>query len=111
MMSEEFFEVLRDRAETRLGGSAKYKAQGFVASQMYEAAVVAINATIEALKEMMVGEPIKARAHHYLSRYLPGEERTEYLVETEQGHGALFKVAGHHGTDGKEVTVLVLEHD
>lgn len=67
-----------------------------------------IEATIEALKEMMVGEPIEARVSHYLSRYLPGEERTEYLIQTERGLRNLLKVEGHHGTDGEEVVVLAV---
>jgi len=58
-MSEKFFKGLRERAETRLGGPAKYKAQGFVATQMYEGAVIGIDAAIGALKEMVVAGPIE----------------------------------------------------
>lgn len=100
-MTEKFFERLREKANKRL----KLRWPGKLDDG---AADLGIDATIEALKEMVVGEPIKARARHYLSRYLPGEERTEYLVETEQGWRILFKLKGFHGTDGEEVAILAV---
>jgi len=100
MSKEEFFERLKERAETRLGGAAKYKAQGFVATQMYEAAVVAIDATIEALKELMVGEPLPGLLCHDTEELSPSYTYL-WLEKT-------IISEGHIGTDGEEVTVMVL---
>jgi len=108
MMSEEFFEALARRAHPKLKALSDEWGLRFIER---ERLAKAGDATIEALKEMMVGEPIKARVHHYLSRYLPGQERTEYLIETEHGWHSLFKLEGYHGTDDEEVTVMVFGHD
>ncbi len=53
-----------------------------------------IDATIEALREMMVGEPMNANIQH--GKLFKGYKNEEYLFTN-------FHVAGHHGTDGDPI--------
>jgi len=66
----------------------------------------AINATIEALREMLVGEPILAEIQHGFDGI---EKYTEIVIEEgAMGHLMIYV---RHGTDGEEVYVLVVRAD
>jgi len=96
-MSEKFFEMLRERAElpeqdppySLLERLAFFRGR---------------NAIIEALKKMMVGEPICARLRHR-GRI----SATPYtVVEFKPGHQFVIGGLEHIGADGKEVMVFVV---
>lgn len=62
-----------------------------------------VHATIEALREMMAGEPMKAEIQHTVSE---GYAYTEVAFEEhDMAHMWFF---GHHGTDGEEVAVFIV---
>jgi len=70
-----------------------------------EGAASAIKATIEALKEMMVGRRKRARISWHTKP--DGEQWT--LVRCWDAEA--ITLDGHHGTDGEEVYVLVVRVD
>lgn len=96
--SEEFFERLNHRA-FRLGIKAAGDNAGrTVGFQM------GINATIEALKERMVGEPKRMfRISHHTK---PDGEEWTFVRHFSSEH---ISLDGHHGTDGEEVVVGVFK--
>jgi len=97
-MSEEFFERLQRLITNRFEpqASASYGDGYFVG----------MTAAIKALKEMMVGEPMKAEVQHGTSH---GLAFTEIVVEEgEEDETGYLIFNGHHGTDGEEVTVFVV---
>lgn len=96
-MTEELFEALEQ--SLRVAPSGEYE-NGVNAG---------LTRMRQALREMIVGEPIAAKVHHCLTRSLPREKRTEYLFEYGQRHYCHFKPPGHHGTDGQKVMVMVLD--
>jgi len=97
---EEFFERLAEKAWSQLRGTRNDLFHPAVKEFVSEG----INATREALKEIMVGEPIRCRA--WLCKEKWGEEWTKIYLP--QGVGDSIAVGGHHGTDGEEVVVLVV---
>lgn len=97
--SEEFFERLQKRG---LEKACKIRS-GPEWDLTTEGAVIA---TIEALKEMMGGEPMEARIRH-------GKIRRKIPLSDIAGDHYLFTnfhVAGHHGTNWEEVTVMVFRN-
>lgn len=88
--SNEFFEALRERVNSNpgidLNGASAPLKGGFA---------LGMGATIEALREMMVGEPIRTVIIHHRGPW--GEPYTS--------------IDGYHGTDGEEVIVLALRAD
>jgi len=90
------FEQLRMTTETKL-----CKRLGVVALETYYART-GIEATIEALREMMVGEPKLARMTYNMNP--DGEEWTSvWCFDGEQ-----ISLDGRQGTDGEQVYVIVL---
>jgi len=82
----DFFEILHDRAHDKHP------------QQRYGDWADGIDATIETLQEMMIGEPMRAIIHH---RTLMDKK---YLF-------TYLHIAGHRGTDGQKVTVMVFADD
>ena len=70
-----------------------------------------IDATLEALKEMMVGRPINAIVEHEINQ--DGESSCTEEWTTIDSHPLYLDryaecgFSGHHGTDGEEVCVIV----
>jgi len=94
-MSEEFFKVLWQEASLKLRWE-------------YATCGDAINATIEALKEMMVGEPIGAIGGSQ-GTDSAGEYNIIIIPPTASARShCTFVILGHHGISGEEVTVFVV---
>jgi len=93
MMSEEFFGVLKKRARENYERDHPFQ-------HYTTGAESAIDATIEALKGMMVGEPIKVRLVHYGGKTFATFCALPSALTNKE-----------IGTDGEEVTVMVFKHD
>lgn len=100
-----FFEAFRERT------FAPYRESGEFTELELAGICGVMDAIIEALKEMMVGEPMEGTLKHF-ARHTPhdyGEKQTHVL--TNRGsypYNRLTACYGHHGTDGEEVYVMVL---
>jgi len=108
MMSEKFFERLRERA-------SEYGAPIFESAYEASAFGHGVHNALEALKEMMVGEPIEAIVEHEINQDTESS-RTEEWTTIDSHPLYLDRYAecgfrGHHGTDGEEVTVMVFRDD
>lgn len=93
----DFFEALRERAISKLNSWGERVAGSPGAGR---------NATIEALKEMMVGHPLLCEIEH-------GQDMITYdepmpVTDLYWGDGAIPWTEGHIGTDGEEAAVLVV---
>lgn len=96
----DFFEELKERANKRT-----WCKNSFWRKRRQEG----IDATIEALKEMMVGEPIRGRLNHDENPYKKGDMLTwVWTSDMFKGERCSLLAPGHHGTDGEEVAVLVI---
>jgi len=96
----EFFERLGERAWLKLRKGKDLGKYNEAIEKLAIGPANGVNATIEALKEMMVGEPMIATISH--NKLIMGDIGDEEYLFTN------LHVAGHHGTDGEEVTVMVL---
>jgi len=63
-------------------------------------------ATIEALKDMMVGEPIRAVIKH--NTWVTMKFTSIYEIGDNEDDDPIAVFDGYHGTDGEEVAVLAV---
>jgi len=109
MSEEEFFERLRERTIHKLliqeGYDPVEDADVFEPHpDGWKGDVEEVDATIEALKEMMVGEPKRMfRISHHTK---PDGEEWTFVRHFSSEH---ISLDGHHGTDGEEVVVMVFK--
>jgi hypothetical protein len=107
MSEQDFFEELGDEAQQKID-DLKTIFGGYIAPKEEQAFLAGLEATIEALKEMMVGEPIGAEIIH--SKYddeHTGKHHIWTEIQVSTGGSFDLKDNKHHGTNGEEVYVLV----
>jgi len=102
-MSEKFFERLRERAWLKLRKGKDLGEYNEVVEKLAIGPANGVNATIEALKEMVV---IPLNKMRHLELGYDWEEDPVTALRTKGGSDITI-ADGHHGTDGEEVTVMV----
>ena len=104
---DELFEALRKKSKDIAFKEPRKFTNELVSVHWMDAGVhEGIDATIEALKEMMVGEPMEGKIRH------TGEEgglATWTIIQGEDFEMEIY--SGHHGTDGEKVAVCVLRKE